>query len=89
MSCSRDGNPELYVTGVGGGGARRLTHTPGVESSPTWSPDGNELIYVSDAGGAPQLYRIGAEGGSGRRLSTGFWLLHGAELVARRAEGGV
>src|SRR5438067_647333 len=43
-SVSRDGNPELYVCGLNGGG-RRLTHTAGVESSPTWSSDGSEIIY--------------------------------------------
>ena len=50
MSCSRDGNPEFYTTDTAGGGAHRLTHTPNVESSPTWSPDGSELIYVSGVG---------------------------------------
>jgi TolB protein len=52
--------------------ARRLTRTRGVESSPTWSPNGSELIYSSDNGGSPQLYRIGAGGGAGSMISTGF-----------------
>jgi TolB protein len=61
----------LYTVSAGGGGARRLTHTRAVESSPTWSPSGDEIIYSSDAGGSPQLYRISASGGSGQLISTG------------------
>lgn len=70
VTLSKDGNPELYVTG-GIGTARRLTRTAGVESSPTWSPDGSEIIYSSDDRGGPQLFRIGAGGGSARLVSTG------------------
>jgi TolB protein len=72
LTMSKDGNPEIYITSLRGGSARRLTRTRGVESSPTWSPDGRELIYSSDDGGSPQLYRIGAGGGGGRMISTGF-----------------
>jgi TolB protein len=68
---SKDGNPELYTVSAGGGGARRLTHTRGVESGPTWSPSGDEIIYSSDNSGSPQLYRISASGGSGQLISTG------------------
>jgi TolB protein len=72
LTMSKDGNPEIYITGLRGGMARRLTRTRGVESSPTWSPNGSELIYSSDQGGSPQLYRMGAGGGGGSMLSTGF-----------------
>ena len=93
-SVSKDGNPELYVIGVGGG-ARRLTHTRGAESCPTWSPNGSEIIYSCDEGGAPQLYRISSGGGTGRLLPTGFgyctepsWSPDGQRLAFNVRSGG-
>lgn len=68
---SKDGNPELYTVSASGGGARRLTRTRGVESGPTWAPNGDEIIYSSDDRGSPQLYRISASGGQGQAISTG------------------
>lgn len=91
-TLSKDGNPELYVIG---GGAHRLTHTPGVESSPTWSPNGDEIIYSSDDRGGPQLYRISANGGNGQLISTGHgyctepnWSPDGAKVAFNVREGG-
>ncbi len=43
-----------------------------MESSPTWSPDGSQIIYSSDDRGGPQLYKIGAGGGSGQPIATGY-----------------
>lgn len=72
LIMSKDGNPELYVVGAGGGGLVRLTNTPGAdEASPTWSPDGSRICYVSGPPGVPQLYIISAGGGSPQRLQVG------------------
>ena len=95
VTLSKDGNPELYVTNSGGGGAERLTRTAGVESSPTWSPDGRQIIYSSDEGGSPQLFRISAGGGNPSRLSTGFgyntepnWSPDGKKVAFNTRSGG-
>ena len=92
---SKDGNPEIYVTGINGDLPRRLTRSRGVESSPTWSPNGSEIIYSSDERGAPQLYRISAQGGAGRLLSTGFgyntqpnWSADGRKVAFNVRSGG-
>jgi TolB protein len=48
---------------------RRLTDGLGIDTEPAWSPDGRSLIFTSDRGGTPQIYRIAAGGGQAERLT--------------------
>ncbi len=63
-----DGNIDIYIIGVNGKGLKRVTTSSAIEVSPTWSPDGNFMAFVSDRTGRPQIYlldlRQGAEGTS-------------------------
>jgi eukaryotic-like serine/threonine-protein kinase len=53
----------LRGTGPGVSGARlpmrshQVTFASGVESSPAWSPDGNELLYTRESGRVRHIYR--------------------------------
>ena len=50
---------------------RRLTSAPGVESAPTWSPDGATIVFVGRGGdGTPQLHRVQADGGTPTPLTS-------------------
>jgi len=70
MILSKDGNPELYVKHLASGQLTRLTTTKGAgEASPSWSPDGNRIVYVSDQAGTPQLFMISRNGGNPARLT--------------------
>ena len=72
MVLSKDGNPEVYSKSFGSGTLTRLTRTPRAgEASPTWSPDGSQIAYVSDLAGAgsPQIY-VMDRGGNSRRLTS-------------------
>ena len=56
LTLSKDGDPEIYVISENGSNLRRLTYQKGVDASPSWSPDGKRIAFVSDRGGSPQIY---------------------------------
>ena len=58
LSLSKDGNSEIYLLKPGGAIVARLTNHWGIDSSPTWSPDGKKVAFVSNRGGSPQIYTI-------------------------------
>ncbi len=74
------GNTDIYLLpaprGAGGsaaeparGSSRRLTFSPGIDTSPAWSPDGRHLAFCSDRSGTLQIYRCDADGLETERLS--------------------
>jgi uncharacterized protein YjdB len=58
---TRDGNSEIYETGIDGGEARRITKTSERESSPRYLPNG-DLIFVVEKGSKSRLMRLPAGG---------------------------
>jgi Tol biopolymer transport system component len=60
------GDVELLPTG--GGPPTRLTYAPANGMSPTWSPDGRQLAFVSTRSGKAQLYTMTANGVNQRQV---------------------
>lgn len=58
MSLSKDGNAEIYVMDLATRRLTRITHNYAIDVEPAWTPDGLSLIFTSDRGGKPQLYRV-------------------------------
>ncbi len=52
-----------------GGAPRRLTISNGIDTEPVYAPDGSFIYFVSDRGGGPQIYRVGAGGGNAERIT--------------------
>lgn len=60
---------DVWVTGLAGGTARRLTSHPGEESRPRFSPDGRLLAFSAEYEGNLDVYVVPVEGGVPRRLT--------------------
>ncbi|MNY39073.1 translocation protein TolB [compost metagenome] len=41
----------------------------GIDTEPVFSSDGQTIFFVSDRGGAPQIYKVSANGGSAERVT--------------------
>ena len=48
FGSDRDGNSEIYVMNADGTNQRRLTNHPKNDWSPSWSPDGKRIAFMSD-----------------------------------------
>jgi TolB protein len=47
----------------------QLTKSSSIDVSPSYSPDGSQVVFCSNRGGGPQIYIMGADGSSPRRVS--------------------
>ena len=56
---------ELYVMQADGSDVRRLTHHESWDGAPAWTPDGEAVVFYSQRGGDPRIYRIGIDGSDG------------------------
>ncbi len=60
---------DLWVVSRGGGQARRLTSTAGVEIDPYFSPDGSQIAFTSAVAGNTDVYVVPTSGGDPKRLT--------------------
>ena len=83
---------DLYTLPVAGGVATPLMTGPAFESQPRYSPDGAEIVFVSDRSGGQNLWVLSADGsdttqitrGNGNLYTSPEWTPDGEYLVASR-----
>lgn len=69
FGVSREGNSDIWVMNPNdGSGLRQITNHFAQDVAPAFSPDGRQVVFVSDRGGNPTLYVADARGGDARRL---------------------
>jgi len=83
---------DLYTMPVTGGAATPLLTGPAFESQPRYSPDGSEILFVSDRSGGQNLWILDADAGDTTQVTRGNdylytspeWAPDGQYIVASR-----
>ncbi|MCY3834624.1 MAG: S9 family peptidase [Chloroflexi bacterium] len=59
----------IWRIDLASGDARQLTQAGGRNASPSWSPDGEQIAFLSDRAGAKQIFLLPIDGGDARQFT--------------------
>ncbi|MBA2127067.1 Tol-Pal system protein TolB [Hyphomicrobium methylovorum] len=90
-----DGRSSIYELDLRTRQSRRLTQSDGIDTSPSYSPDGNQIAFESDRDGAQRLYVMNSDGSGARSISMGdgsystpVWSPRGDYIAFTKQSGG-
>lgn len=82
-------NDEIWSAAIDGSELARLTNHPANDSQPLFSPDGNQIAFISNRTGSPQIFVMQADGTLPKQVtfhSAGYaladWFPDGKSLLA-------
>lgn len=68
FQSDRTGRAKIFV--LDHQGAHQVTHGPGDDMNPKWSPDGERIAFYSNRDGNEEIYVVDADGSDLRRLTS-------------------
>lgn len=72
-----NGDSEICVRNVDGGGFKQVTKSPSEDLLPQWSKDGKKIIFTSNQGGNYGVYVTPAGGGKATKITNGEGMEYG------------
>ena len=61
---------DIWTVPANGGQARQITTNPAYDAYPVWSPDSRQIAFASSREGSMDIYVVGRDGGTPRRVTT-------------------
>lgn len=61
---------DVFTVNSSGGTATQITSNPAYDALPIWSPDGKNIVFLSNREGSDDIFITSAKGGTPRRLTT-------------------
>jgi TolB protein len=90
-----DGNSDIYEMNIDANSATRLTKSPAIDTTASYSPDGKYIAFSSDRDAGQQIYIMDSDGTSVKRISSGggsyskpVWSPDGKLLAFTRIKSG-
>lgn len=59
---------DICISKLDGSERRNITNRSSINTTPTWSPKGNQIAFISERDGSPQIYICDADGANVRRI---------------------
>ncbi|MFT5703738.1 MAG: TolB protein [Rickettsiales bacterium] len=70
FSMIKNGNSNIYQMNLFTNQIEQLTNSRSINTTPSYSPDGSQIVFSSDRSGSEQLYIMNSNGGSDRKIRT-------------------
>lgn len=96
VTLTRDGNSQLYVMpSEGSSNPQKIASSGAIDTEANFSPDGSSILFVSDRGGSPQIYRYTFSSNQVERMTfdgtyntTPRWSPDGKSFAFLKRDGG-
>jgi TolB protein len=71
LTAIENGNSDIHELNISQNFAKKLTKSPAIDTTASYSPDGNSIAFISDRDGSQQIYIMNLEDLSQSKISNG------------------